>query len=92
MAAFFSYLFCCTNALHLMQCYKGIQITEPLHSIKIKQQCLGRRFGASKMYLPPTPLVALAAVWSKAVVLLLVLIYCLMYFLLFVGVLCLSLF
>ena len=38
-----------------------------------------------------SPLVALAAVRSKAVVLLL-LIYCLMYFSLFVGILCLSVF
>ena len=40
---------------------------------------------------PPLPPVAYAAVRPKAVVLLL-LIYCLMYFPLFVGVLCLSLF
>ena len=45
-----------------------------------------RRFGTSKMHLSPP--VAWAAVPSKAVVLLL-LIYCLMYFPLFVGVLCL---
>ena len=38
------------------------------------------------------PPVAQAAVRSKAMVLLLLLIYCLMYFLLFMGVLCLSLF
>ena len=44
------------------------------------------------MHLSPPPLpVALAAVCSKVVVLLL-LIYCLMYFPLFVGVLCLPLF
>ena len=42
------------------------------------------------MYLSPSPL-AYAAVWSKAVVLLL-LIYCFVYPLLFVGVLCSSLF
>ena len=43
------------------------------------------------LFKPPPPLVGKAAVCSRAVVLSL-LIYCLMYFLLFVGVLCLSLF
>ena len=47
------------------------------------------RFSASKMHLSRS--VALVAVRSKVVVLLL-LIYCLMYFPLFVGVLCLSMF
>ena len=44
-----------------------------------------------KCIYPPPPHVAYVAVHSKAVVLLLLL-YCLMYFPLFVGVLCLSLF
>ena len=57
-----------------------------------QQQNLGRRFSASKMHLPPPPPpLAKATVRSKAVVPLL-LIYCLIYFTLFVGVLCLSLF
>ena len=47
-----------------------------------QQQSLGRRFSASKVHL--SPLVAQAAVRSKAVVLLL-LIYSFMYFPLFVG-------
>ena len=51
---------------------------------------LGRRFGASKVHLSRLP-VAWAAGLSKAVVLLLLLIYCLTCFLLVVGVLCLSL-
>ena len=49
---------------------------------------LGRIFGAGKMHF--SPLVAKAAVRPKAVVLLL-LIYCFMYFPLLVGILCLSL-
>ena len=55
-----------------------------------QQHNLGRRFGASKMHL--SPMVAYAAVRSKAVVLLL-LVYCFMYppLPLFVGVLCCSL-
>ena len=55
----------------------------------LQQQNLGRRFGSSKMHL--RPLLAWAAVGSKAGVQLLLL-YCLMHFPLFVGVLCLSLF
>ena len=52
----------------------------------------GGRFGASKMHSespphPPSPPVAQAAVYSKKVVLLLV-IYCLMYFPLLLGALC----
>ena len=60
-----------------------------------QQQNLGRRFSASTKHLspppPPPPPMAYAAVRSKAVVLSL-LIYCLMYFPLLEGVLCLSLF
>ena len=39
-----------------------------------QQQYLGRRFGTSKMHLSPLPPVALAAVRSKAVVLLLLIV------------------
>ena len=52
-------------------------------------QKIGGRFSASKMHLSPP--VAEAVFRSKAVVMLL-LVYCSMYFPLFVGVLCLSLF
>ena len=55
----------------------------------VKKQSLGRRLGTNKMHLSPP--VALAAVRSKAVVLLL-LISCLVCFPLVVVVLCLSLF
>ena len=63
------------------------------NSVFQQQQNLGRRFSASKMHLSPSPFPAVAyvAVRSKAVIRLL-LIYCLMHFPLFVGVLCLYLF
>ena len=57
------------------------------HFVFHPQQNLGRRFGTSKMHLSPS--VAEAAVRSEAVFLLLS-IYCLLYFPLFVWVLCLS--
>ena len=55
-----------------------------------QQQNLGQRFGTSEMHL--SPLVAKAAVHSKAVVLLLLLVPCLVYYTLVVEVLCWSLF
>ena len=56
-----------------------------------QQQNLGRRFGASKMHVTIPPPLAKASVHSKVVVLWL-LVCCLMYLPLFVGVLCLNLF